>query len=264
MTAAQTPPLALVTGATSGIGRELARHLAADGYDLVLVARRSDALERVAGELGARVTVRTVIADLSEPAGIEAVRADLAGHGTDVDVLINCAGFATYGEFVATSADDEMRMLGVNVVALTALAKAVLPGMVARRRGRVMNVASTAAFLPGGPLMSVYYATKAYVLSLSVGLAEEVASSGVTVTALCPGPTATGFTDRADMGESKLMAGGLMSAADVAAHGYRQMMSGKRIVTPGAKNKAIALVPRVVSRAAAARMAKNAQERTGH
>jgi len=191
-------PTALITGATSGIGLELASLAAQDRHDLVLVARQRERLESVgrglAEEYGVRVSV--LPKDLSDPSTPPQIGRDLAARGIAVDVLVNNAGFGVYGLFAETEIDRELEMIQVNVVALTHLTKLILAGMLARRLGRILNVASTAAFQPG-PLMAVYYATKAYVLSFSEALANETAGTGVTVTTLCPGPTPTGFAERA-------------------------------------------------------------------
>ncbi len=179
---------ALVTGASSGIGLELARLLAADGYALTLVARRGSTLELIAAELG---DAQVVAADLGVPGAVEQVVAAAPA----VDVLVNNAGVGDFGPFAATDPNKTATMLQLNIAALTELTRAYLPGMLERGHGQVLNVASTAAFQPG-PLMAVYYATKAYVLSFSEAVAEEVRGSGVTVTALCPGPTESGFQGR--------------------------------------------------------------------
>jgi short-subunit dehydrogenase len=200
-----TRPCALVTGASGGIGLDLARLLAAGGHDLVLVARSEKKLQEIAQELSGRFKVRcqAMPADLSKPDGVEAVMAGVAAQGLQIDVLVNNAGFGLSGEFAKTDLARELEMIRLNVATLTALTKRVLPGMLERRRGRILNVASTAAFQPA-PLLSVYAATKAYVLSFSEAIATELGGTGVTVTALCPGPTVTGFAAAADMTESAL------------------------------------------------------------
>src|SRR3954469_20394085 len=209
-----TRQTALITGASGGIGLELARVFAAHGYDLVLVARSGGKLEELAAELrtGHGIAARVIAKDLARPESPEDLARELEAAGVTVDVLINNAGFATFGPFVAADLHAELEELQLNVVTLTHLTKKLLPGMVARRRGGVLNVASTAAFQPG-PFMAIYYATKAYVLSFSEALAEELAGTGVSVTALCPGPTATGFQQRAAMQDSKLFSG-LLKVAD--------------------------------------------------
>lgn len=248
MAAADT---ALVTGASGGIGEELARLLAADGVNVVLVARSGGKLAALAEELTRRRQVSAVALeqDLSAPDAVDRLERDLASRGLRIDILVNNAGFGTYGPFVETSEAEELRLLQVNVVALTALTKRLLPGMVQRRHGRVLNVASTAAFQPG-PLMAVYYASKAFVLSFSEALANETAGTGVTVTCLCPGPTSTGFQDRARMGESRLFSTlGTMTAAEVARQGYAGMKAGRAVVITGLTNRLGVQLLRVSPRA---------------
>jgi hypothetical protein len=207
------------------------------------------------------VQARVIAQDLSAPEAADRIGDALDSTGLAVDILVNNAGFAVYGPFVETPADDEMRMLQVNIVALTALTKRLLPPMVKRGHGRVLNVASTAAFQPG-PLMAAYYASKAYVLSLSEALANETGGTGVTVTCLCPGPTHTGFQDRARLRESKLFTTlGVMSAADVAREGYDGMMAGRTLVVPGLGNKLGVQALRVTPRTMAARVVRRIQER---
>jgi uncharacterized protein len=243
-------PSALVTGASSGIGLEIARILAKD-HDLTLAARSADKLEALAAEIGG---ARVVAVDLSEVSGPRRLVAELPA----VDVLVNNAGFGDWGTF-ATAAETRLdEMIELNVGALTRLARAYLPGMIERGNGRIMNVASTAAFQPG-PLMAVYYATKAYVLSLSEALAEETRGTGVTVTALCPGPTASGFQAGAAMEDSRLVKGRkLPTAAEVAAYAVRAMHRGDVVAVPGFVNKAMAasvrFSPRPVIRRAVHRM----------
>ena len=254
---------ALITGASGGIGLELARVFAAGGYDLVLVARSTAKLEELAGELRKHGgAVRVLAKDLAKPESPEEVFQELAAAGVAVDVLVNNAGFATYGPFVEIDLGRELEELQLNVVTLTHLTKKLLPGMLARRRGGVLNLASTAGFQPG-PLMAVYYATKAYVISFSEALAEELSGTGVAVSVLCPGPTATGFQRRAGMEASKLFSGMLQvaDAAAVARAGYEGFRAGKRIVIPGLLNKVGVQSIRVSPRALATRIVKRMQER---
>lgn len=252
-----TPPgreRAVVTGATTGIGYELARLLAADGHDLTIVARSTQVLERVAGELAERhgVAVSPISMDLSLPGAASELFASLSGR--PIEVLVNNAGFGTYGPFAETDLDATLGMIRLNVEALTHLTRLVLPGMMEEGRGRILNVASTAAFQPG-PLMAVYYATKAYVLHFTEALAEELRNAPVTVTVLCPGPTSTAFQKRADMEDSGLMRYlGVMDAATVAEAGYRGMWRGRRIVIPGLMNRLTPLSVRLTPRTLVARM----------
>lgn len=231
--------VALVTGASSGIGLELARVAAGRGYDLVLVARREDALQTLAAEIerdrGTRAHV--VPADLAAPDGPDAVVRAVADLGLAVDVLVNNAGFGLYGDFLDTDLDVEREMIAVNVTAPTVLAKAFGRRMVERGRGRILNVASTAAFQPG-PRMAVYYATKSYVLSLSIALSIELAGTGVTVTCLAPGPVRTPFRERARVSASRLFSGERgRDPADVARAGWNALERGRRLAIPGAWNR---------------------------
>ncbi|HET9595774.1 MAG TPA: SDR family oxidoreductase [Anaeromyxobacteraceae bacterium] len=253
---------ALVTGASSGIGEQLARVMAARGHDLVLTARSEDRLRALAAELSAKHGVRAeaVAADLGRPGGAAALGAELARRGMELEILVNDAGFAMHGPFAEGDAARQTSLLELNVVALTELTRLVLPGLLARGAGRVMNVASTAAFVPG-PFMAVYYASKAYVLSFSVALAEEVKGRGVTVTALCPGATRTNFEVAAGVSATRLFRGrGVMSAADVARDGYEGMMAGRAIVVPGLRNRLLAGSSRLAPRTLQARIARALQD----
>jgi short-subunit dehydrogenase len=258
----ETRMAALVTGASGGIGEELARLLAADGRDLVLVARRRDKLEALAAELGAKHGVRAhvIAADLARPEAPREIFDELRHAGVGVEVLINNAGFGSYGPFVETDLRAELDLLQVNIAALTHLTKLFLPEMVSARRGYVMQVASTAAFQPG-PLMAVYYASKAYVLHFSEALANELEGTGVVVSALCPGPTETGFVAAAGMGESKLFERGAMGAREVAEAGYRGMLAGKTIVIPGLRNNLLARAVGFMPRGLITRIVRGIQER---
>lgn len=256
-------PAALVTGASSGIGRALAELFAADGHELVLVARSTDVLSALAAELAERHGARAhaVPADLAVRDAPAVIAEESVALGLQITHLVNNAGFAVYGPFTETDGERERDMIRVNVEALTALTKIFVPGMVTRGRGRILNVASTAAFQPG-PNMAVYYATKAYVLHFSVALAMELEGTGVTVTTLCPGPTRTAFASRAGMTGSRLFAGGRgMDVARVARAGYDGMRRGEGIVVPGTGNKALALATRLVPRGVAARIARRVQAR---
>ena len=252
---------ALITGASGGIGLELARLFGADGHDLVLVARRRDELERLAAELEGRhqIRARVLARDLSQPGVPQGIYDELGREGVSVDALVNNAGFGSYGLFAETDARTELDLLQVNVVALTHLTKLFLPGMIQRRRGYVMQVASTAAFQPG-PLMAVYYASKAYVLSFSEALSNECRGTGVVVSALCPGPTETGFVAAARMEKSKLFEANVMDARTVAEAGYRGMLEGKRVVIPGLKNALLARTVGFFPRGLVTKVVRRVQE----
>jgi hypothetical protein len=244
---------ALITGASSGIGLEIARILSRD-HDVVLAARSESALQALATELGSNA--RVVVADLSEPAGAGKLAADVP----EVDVLVNNAGFGDFGDFATASPERLDQMIEVNVGSVTRLSRVYLPAMLQRGSGRIMNVASTAAFQPG-PLMAVYYATKAYVLSFSEALAEETRGTGVTVTALCPGPTTSGFQAGAAMEESKLVKGRkLATSASVAAFGVRAMQRGDVVAVPGFQNKLLAASVRFSPRPVIRRVVHKLQE----
>lgn len=232
----------LLTGASGGIGYELARLFARDGHNLVLAARSGDRLAQVAADLTARfgVEVRTIAVDLTNPTAPQFLWDQLRRDGVVVDILINNAGFGAHGDFVDMPEPEILGQIQLNITALTHLTRLVLPPMVARRSGRIMNVASTAAFQPG-PLMAVYYATKAYVLSFSEALTNELRGSGVTVTCFCPGATHTGFAKRAGNDRSRLFKQlGAMSAEKVALDGYRAVMEGRSLAISGLHNWLVA------------------------
>lgn len=243
MQANASRPLALVTGASSGIGADLARELARHGYDLVLTARRAPELEALASELRALGAAATVVPkDLSVPGAARQLAALLDSGGMKLDVLVNNAGFGDVGAFVHEDPDRIDAMLQLNVSALTALTRAILPGMIARRRGRIMLVSSTAAFQPG-PNMATYCATKAYVLSLGEAIARELRGTGVTLTTLCPGATVTGFAAAAKAESLPLFTNKLvpkMTSVAVARAGYEAMMRGKPVLVTGLLNKVVA------------------------
>ena len=227
-----TRPVALITGASAGIGRELVRLLAAD-HDLILTARREAELHALAAELPTKCLV--LFADLADPAGPKQLLAEIAASGWTIDTFANNAGFGDIGPFAES--DKFLRMIQVNVAAFTELLAGVLPGMKVRGHGRILNVGSVAGFQPG-PLMAVYYATKAYVNSLSQALASELAGTGITVTCLCPGPTDTEFASVAGFeGKNNFSVGMRMTSAEVAAAGLRAMNRGKPLTIPGWRNK---------------------------
>ena len=253
---------ALITGGSGGIGLELAKVLARNDFDVVLVARKRDALEAAAGQLEGKfnVTAHVFAADLRRQDAPQAIFDFLRSENIPVEVLVNNAGFGLGGEFADTDLDRELEMIQVNIAALTQLTKLFLPAMIKRKSGRILNVASTAAFQPG-PLMSVYYASKAYVLSFSEALSEELRDSGVTVTALCPGPTKTDFAATAKVGHSRLFTlFGVADAASVAEFGYLAMMQGKRVAIPGIRNKLVAESHRFFPRDLVTKVARMAQE----
>lgn len=245
---------ALITGASSGIGADLARLFARDGYDLVLVARGEAKMH----ELGLPATI--IPADLSKPGAAQRVVDALVDRSINIDVLVNNAGLGLAGPFVENDWARELEMIQVNIVALTQLTKLLLPAMVSRKRGRILNVASTASFQPG-PLMAVYYATKAYVLSFSEAIADELRDTGVTVTALCPGPTATGFVGAAGVKETRLFTlMKPMSSADVAKKGYAAMKRGRRVVVAGMMNRLLVESVRISPRRVVTTIVRKLQE----
>ena len=229
---------ALITGASGGIGYELAKLLARDHCNLILVARSADKLNQVAAELQSQsgVEVKVIARDLSAPDGPSSLFAQLQREGIAVDVLINNAGFGAFGNFSEMSEADILGQIHLNITALTHLTRLFLPAMLARRSGKIMNVASTAAFQPG-PLMAVYYATKAYVLSLSEALANEVEGSGVVISCFCPGATDTSFAKRAGIENSRVFKKfAVMDVETVARDGYRGLMAGRTLVISGTQN----------------------------
>jgi uncharacterized protein len=253
---------ALITGASSGIGREFAWLAAKEGRDVVLVARRRERLELLAGELASRfgIAADIVIADLGEEDGPARVVAAAEERGP-VEILVNAAGLGVHGFFWETPFQQERETIQVNILALTELTKKCVVEMVSRRSGRILNVASTAAFQPG-PLMAVYYASKAYVLSFTEALAEELDGTGVTATALCPGPTYTEFQDKAGLRDVPLLRGPLVvDAEEVARAGWNGAKRGKRVVVPGLANRLLALGTRFSPRALTTKIARKLQEK---
>lgn len=249
---------ALITGASGGIGADLARLFARDGYDLVLVARSEEKMRELAKDLGVPATILAV--DLSKPEAVRQIVDQLVAKSINVDVLVNNAGLGVAGPFVTTDLAKELEMIQVNIVALTELTKLLLPAMVSRKSGRILNVASTASFQPG-PLMAVYYASKAYVLSFSEAIADELRDSGVTVTALCPGPTATGFVSAAGVKETRLFTlMKPMSSMDVAKKGYEAMQRGKRVAVAGMMNRLLVESVRVSPRRVVTTIVRKLQE----
>src|SRR5437762_6744489 len=252
---------ALITGASAGLGLEYAKLFAADGVDVVLVARRRDRLEALAKELEGkhRVRAHVIAADLGSADGPGRVLEDLRRIGLEVAFLVNNAGFGTSGAFAEIDADRELEMIQVNVVSLVSLTRALLPPMIARKNGRILNIVSTAGFQPG-PFMAAYYASKAFVNSFTEALAYELKGTGVTATVSCPGATATELAGVAGNDSSRLFRMGAASPAEVARQAYRAMNAGRTLVVHGAKNKLAAFgvrfSPRPMVRAAAASLNK--------
>ncbi len=247
------PETALITGASSGIGWALAKLFAADGSQLVLVARREEKLEQLASELRQQhnSVVHVMPADLTDPEAPRRIAEQLESASLEVDVLVNNAGFGANGEFSEIPCDRQLEMIQVNVHALVHFTRRLVPGMIQRGRGSVLNLGSTAAFQPG-PRMAVYFASKAFVLSFTEALHEELRGTGVTATCLCPGPTKTEFVDVARMHNSRLFHLGPWPVDTVARAGYRAMRRGQPFMVPGLVNKlgafSVRLAPRSIAR----------------
>lgn len=253
---------ALITGAASGIGYELACLFAHDDYNLVLVDRNGLKLSEIAvqfqQELG--ISVRVIVKDLSISTSPEEIFTELQQASIKVDVLVNNAGFGNYGLFNETNLTTELEMIQVNLVCLTHLTKLFLKEMVKQGQGKILNVSSAAAFQPG-PLMAVYFATKAYILSFSEAIANELEGTGVSVTVLCPGSTASAFHERTGMADSKLLKGKkMMDAQTVAQIGYQALMKGKTVVVPGLLNRLLAKSVRFVPRKLVTKIVRTMQE----
>ncbi len=253
---------ALITGASSGIGYELAKIFAREGYDLVLVARSQAQLQLVAAELQkSHGTISNVIVkDLSDPKASDELFSETEQKAITIEVLVNSAGFANYGYLTETDKVKELELLELNIVALTLLTKLFLPGMKARGGGYILNLGSTASFF-AGPLMATYYASKNYVLSFSAAINVEMEGTGVSVTALCPGPTVSGFQKRAAIADSKMLRGKMMDAKVVAEIGYMALMRRKAVVVPGLSNQIITLLTRFVPRSIATKLVLTNQQR---
>lgn len=241
-------PTALITGASAGLGREYARRFAADGHDLVLVARRRERLDALADELRREhgVGVRVIAEDLADPGAPGRIEAELAHAGVELEALVNNAGFGAFGPTLDQPLERQLAMIQVNVAALVALTRRLVPGMVERGGGRVLNVGSVAAFQPG-PGHAVYYATKAFVLSFSEALAHELRGTGVTVTVTSPGSTRTEFQEVA----GKPARGAWLEAdvKSVASHGYAAMQRGDVVSIPGLGNRMTVAASRLLPRA---------------
>jgi short-subunit dehydrogenase len=243
--------VALVTGASAGLGVEFARQLSAQGRRLVLVARRKDRLEALAGELG---NARAVAIDLSKANAAAKLMADIEAHGESIDLLANNAGFGLIGRFAELDAARQRQMIDLNVGALTDLCRAVAPAMIRRKSGAILNVASTAAFQPG-PKMAVYFATKAFVLSLSEALHEELKPHGIKVSCLCPGPTRTEFGEVAGFAGNGLFDRLAMNSRAVVEAGLRGLEKNRAVVIPGIVNRIVAASTRVAPRPLARKIA---------
>ncbi|WP_260482827.1 SDR family NAD(P)-dependent oxidoreductase [Sphingomicrobium flavum] len=239
-----TQPVTLITGASAGLGVDFARQYAAKGHRLVLVARRQERLEELAAELG---NARAVALDLSTDKAADALMADLAAHGEHCELLINNAGFGLVGQIVDLDRAQQRQMIDLNCGALTELAHAALPGMIERKLGGILNVASVASFQPG-PGMAVYFATKAYVLSFSEALHEEAKPHGVHVSALCPGPTSTEFGEVAGFGGNKAVDTLAAQPGPVVTAGIEGLAANKAVVVPGLSNKISAQANRFLPR----------------
>lgn len=254
---------ALITGASNGIGLELARIHASKGDDLVLVARNKARLDELKAELEQqyKVTVYNIDKDLSLPNAAQEVYDTTKKQNIQIDYLINNAGFGDFGMFTETDWNKELQMINLNITTLTQFTKLYLKEMVKRGSGKIMNVASTAAF-QSGPTMAVYYATKAYVLSFSEAIANEVSDKGVTVTTLCPGATKSGFQAAAAMEESALVKGKkLPTSKEVAEYGYKAMMKGKTVAIHGLMNYIMANSIRFLPRALVVKVTRKIQDK---
>jgi short-subunit dehydrogenase len=253
---------ALITGASAGIGLELAHVLARNGLDLVITARRQKELIRLQAILTEKygIDVIALSADLAKAEAAKFIFAELQNLNCAIDILVNNAGFGLCGKFANLDCQSQLNMLQVNIVALTELCSLFLPQMMARRRGGIINLASVAAFQPG-PLMAVYYASKAYVLSFSEALANELSDSGLVVTCVCPGPTKTEFDQAAGLKEAKLFkSAAIMQANTVAEMAWQGFVQGKSVVVTGLPNQLLAFSSKVVPRALAAKIARQLHE----
>jgi short-subunit dehydrogenase len=254
---------ALITGASAGLGKEFAWLFAADGHDVVLVARRKDKLEELAKEIQGKhekVKAHVIAEDLASPGAAERIVKALGDLGVEIEFLVNNAGFGGTGPFAESDLARQLEMVQVNVIVLMTLTRLLLPKMIARQSGRILNIGSTAGFVPG-PFMSVYYASKAFVNSFTEALSVELAGTGVTITVSCPGATATEFAAVAGNEKSSLFASGVATAADVAKDGYEAMKRGEVLAVAGASNKmkiwSLRFAPRGMVRDMTAKMNQN-------
>lgn len=252
----------IITGASSGIGLELAKVFAKNQHDLILVARSKEKLMEIAEILSEKYKVQTTVfsKDLTDLESIKEVYNELKSQNIDIDFLINNAGFGDFGLFYETNWQNEKKMIDLNITALTYFTKLFLKDMVSKNSGKIMNLASTASFQPG-PLMAVYYATKAYVLHFSEAVANEIKNTDVTITALCPGPTSSGFQETANLEGSGLIKGKLPTSAEVAEYGYKVMMKGKTVSIHGLMNKIMAASVRFLPRNIVTNIVRNLSEK---
>ncbi len=258
-----SPERVLITGASGGIGYELAKLFARDGYDLVLVARDGEKLRRVGKELKTTHGVDSIVfaGDLAVPDSPDALFEEVKKASINVGVLVNNAGFGSLGAIYDQPLDEQLQMIQLNVTSLTHLTHLFLPEMITRGRGRIVNVASIAAYQPG-PFMAVYYATKAFVVSFTEAIAKELKGTGVRATAICPGPTKTGFGKRAGAESSGLYQNGMaMNAAAVARIGYDGMKKNKVVVITGTKNRMLAFAGRMAPRSLSAEVTRRLNAR---
>jgi short-subunit dehydrogenase len=245
-----TAPIALITGATSGIGRELSIIFARHNFNLLLVARTEQSLHQFADELRRRYSIRctTVACDLTQPTATDVISGIVQEQKQPIEILVNNAGFGNWGKFYETDLTTEIDEIQLNITSLVKLTKLILPSMIQRRSGKILNVASTAGFAPG-PLMAIYYATKAFVVSFSEALCEELKGTGVMVSVLCPGETSTNFQKRAGIERTNLNRKEfVMDAATVAQDAFSGLMKGKPIIVPGLRNKLLVLSIRMAPR----------------
>lgn len=251
---------ALITGASSGIGLALARQFASQGYDVVLVSRNKEKLELIAQELQKEynIFVKVLPKDLSIPTAPEEIYQEIERSKITVDALVNNAGIVTYQEFALTPWEGQQELLHINMHVATHLTHLFLPGMIARKQGKILFLASTAAFLPG-PLMSTYYASKAYIYSFSQALRNEVSQHGILVSCLCPGPTHSNFAAQAKLQSSRLFSGSnILTAERVAEEGYKGLAVGKAVIIPGLRNKVYVFGMRFIPSWLAAKAARYA------
>lgn len=248
----------LITGASSGIGSEMAEVFAKDGYNLILIARNIEALQEKANKLREKnhISIFTFAKDLARITSAQEIYDEVNALGIEVDILINNAGFGTSGLFHETNLNKYLEEIQVNLISLTSLTRLFVEDMVKRKRGKIMNVASTGAFMPG-PLFSVYYGSKAYVLSFSEALANELRPYGITVSALCPGAVKTGFQERAGKTAPKEA----MDAKTVALVGYTGLVKGKRVIVPGFIYKVLTNIPRFLPRETVTNISGRLQEK---